>query len=185
MRQAQEIGAVWIRVRDATLLLEPRARGDPIPITDRIEVGVLYRADEVQSIAHHGVTECKAHLAVVAIVATGRTSLPAHLHALEVRVELEVDDTRDRIRAVARRCAARHGLDVLQEHVGERVDVHAAESVARDDPPAVEQHQCAALADTVQVQVGATGVLSAQGHLLRRIAGEYRQRIEAVDQVSG
>ena len=101
-------------------------------------------------------------------------------HSLELRVEDEVDDARDGVRAVRRRGAARDDLDPLHEIARHQVDVDGADVGRRNHAPAVQQHQIALRTEVAQVQK-IRAVRSGEplaGIRRRTRALELRQRVE-------
>ena len=174
VRQAQEAGAAGVRVADARCLVEPRAILLRLYRVDRIHAVVRDRTDDIEAIAEL-VTEGDAHVVVAAVVAAGLTRLGVDLGALELGVEQEVDHTGHGVCAVAGRCTASDGLDALEQHVREDVDVDGAEAVARHDAATIQQHQRAVDTGAAQVDVRATRVLATEHALRRGVAKELRQ----------
>ncbi len=118
-----------------------------------------------------------------------RAVLEVEVDALEVLLENEVDDTRDRVRAVHRRRAARDHLDALDRRRRNRVQVDRHRGVDRHRAIAVEQHEVAIGSEPAKAQRGRAGRGRrarvdelAVGHLrvARGRGNELRQLIQRV-----
>ena len=140
----------------------------PIP-----EIGACERADII--------------VARVAIFADA--ALAAKLDALEVPLEDEVDDARDRVRTVDGRVAARHDVDPLDQVRRDRVDVDldgVAEDVRSDMAAAVLKRQRTVRAEPAQVeQVEARRAEEPAGVRLAERVAQRRKLVQHVADRSG
>src|SRR6201999_4414407 len=86
------------------------------------------------------------------------------LDAFEVRVQYEVDDTRDGVGAVHSRGAAREDVHALDQSGGDLIDVREVTTVAlaRAQAATVDEHQGALRSQTAQVD--GRGAVGAVGH---------------------
>jgi hypothetical protein len=110
--------------------------------------------------------------------------LAAHLHALVILLQYEVDRTRDRVRAVDRRAAAGDQIDALDQVGRERVHVGrdgVAQQIAADVAAAVDEDQRALRAETAQIeQVEAARAEEARRILLAEGRAKLRQFVQHV-----
>ncbi len=89
---------------------------------------------------------------VEAVAIRGDAAVRPQLHALELLVEDEVDDARNRVRTVSGRCAAGHDLHASHQPLGKSVDVDEPGDRRADRAAPVEQHQRADFAQVAQIE---------------------------------
>ena len=137
----------------------------------RREVGAVRRVEGSQ----RGLDALGVPVAVVVDTAIGD-----EFDALEMIVELEVDDARDRVRAVNRRCAAGQHFDAVDQGVGDHVDVGGAATawVAGAQTQAIDEHQRALGIQAAQVHGRRAARTVDDGRTLRR--KHLRQLVEQV-----
>ena len=90
--------------------------------------------------------------AIVVVLICG--NLAVETKTVEIGIHDEVDDARDRVRTVHRRCAAGEDFDALQHRSGDNVDVARLGGrlrIARREAAAVDQGQRALRAEIAKV----------------------------------
>src|SRR5690606_16883338 len=126
-----------VGVRDHAPVLVPLV---VVPVADAVVLVDVARDDDVRALAKGGAARDR-QLVVLAFAAARRAGLQIHLEAFVRRVEYEVDHARHGIRAVRGRGAAGHGLDALDDRLGQYVYVRRAETRRRHDAAVVEQRE--------------------------------------------
>ena len=126
-----------------------------------------------------------------AVVAIGRHAAgQVGLDPVEIVVEHEVDDTRQRVRTIDRRRAASHDIDAGHQRVGNVIDVGRGErggDRAVDDPLAVEQDQSPGRTETSKADLIDTQRAAADGGRLAGLGdavGGLGQLIDRVGDVN-
>src|SRR5438132_7697943 len=89
----------------------------------------------------------------ISVALLGDAALAAQTDAVIVATQHEIDHTRDGVRTVDRRAAARDHVDALDQVARDGVDVDQIVAGARRDvTAAVDQHQGAGRAETAKVE---------------------------------
>ncbi len=98
------------------------------------------RTDDMELVAEL-MTARQRELGAAAVMARALAALRVGLEALELGVEQEVHDARDRVGTVRGGRAARHDFDAFHQLIWERGDVNRTESTVRHGAPTIEQHE--------------------------------------------
>ena len=138
---------------------------------------------------HMSAPACKRHAAcnperiVEPVAFLGDAAVDADLQPFIFLVQHEVDDARDRIRAIGRRCAAGHDLNPLDQRLRDGVDVDQAVDGRGHRTASVEQYQRAFRPQVAQVQRVDPGLAARQ--VQARVGGLGRSchRRQLIDEI--
>src|SRR5690349_6239619 len=110
----------------------------------------------------------RRRLPVLIVAVRGLTALDVELHPGIGFIENKVHDAGYRIRTVGGSRAARDDLDVLDQALWKRVDVHRALRERAHRATAVEQHERAGIAERTKIHRADTGRAVAQASIRSR-----------------